>query len=147
MGRRTRYFVLWAACTGVLCAQSHSGDTQVISGREPGNSPGSAQSLAPPAAGSQMTYDNFVERAGALRIGTTRAEIIAALGAPSEEGDSFLQYSLTRLPGFPGLPAPVGVQVFSDARIEMQSGLMRGPIGWGWMDTTGSPSTSAKPRR
>jgi hypothetical protein len=65
--------------------------------------------------------------------------------APTEEGEIFLLYSLIGRPGFPGLPGPVGVQVFPEARIELQAGRMVGPIGWGWTDTTGWAPTSKKP--
>jgi hypothetical protein len=93
-----------------------------------------------------VTYDVFIHRAGDLRAGATRAEVITTLGVPAEQGETFLLYSLIGLPGFPGLPGPVGVQVFPEARIELQAGRMIGSISWSWMDTTGSPPNSQKPK-
>jgi hypothetical protein len=73
----------------------------------------------------------------AIQPGEARAQIVAVLGAPAGEGKTFLDYSLIALPGFPGLPGPVGTQVFPGMRIEMHNGRMVGAIKWDWMNTTG----------
>ena len=146
MTHRTRRFLVCAVGAGLLCGQARSGSVQSNPGRQSDPSPAAVVSLLPTTAPLPVTYDAFVERAGALQSGATRADVIAALGAPTEEGETFLLYSLIGLPGFPGLPGPVGVQVFPEARIELQAGRMVGPISWGWMDTTGSPPPSQKPR-
>ena len=85
----------------------------------------------------KLTYTTFLEHARALVPPATRAEILAVLGAPLTETDASLGYSLLDLPGFPGLPGPVGTQIFPAASISLNHGRMSGPIQWSWFDTTG----------
>ncbi len=84
-----------------------------------------------------LTYDAFISKAWTLKVGATRAEIVAALGRPAKETPDKLSYSLVELQGFPGIPGPVGTQVFPGADIPMKNGRMIDAVKWDWVDTTG----------
>lgn len=90
--------------------------------------------------GTPLRYEDFVARAEALHPGQTRAEIIAALGMPAKEGETFMAYSLT---GLKPMPPPPGTTVYYAAEITLKDGRMVGAVKWAWMDTTGTaPPTS-----
>jgi hypothetical protein len=136
--------VVAVLCAGVLSSQACHGQVQANQGPESRPVPADStrpQALLPSAA----TYGGFIAAARALETGATRADIIAALGVPAEAGETFLRYSLVDLPGFPGIPGPVGTQVFPGVRIELQAGHMARPIEWAWIDTTGSAPPPGPP--
>lgn len=144
MGNAVRRFALYALCTGLLYGPTFSGQGQAVAESEDKTlrSGTSEMSVRPSPAG----YEEFLTRARALHPGMTRAEIIGALGMPAEEGDNFMRYSLVNLAGFPGIPGPVGTQVFPSMRIDLQSGRMVGPIGWASVDSTGmAPQLAPQP--
>jgi hypothetical protein len=89
---------------------------------------------APVMAAEPMTYETFVARAQALHAGQTRAEIVAALGAPTEEKPTYLGYSLT---GLKHMPPPAGTTFYYAAQFDMKDGHMVGTVKWAWMDSTG----------
>jgi hypothetical protein len=87
-------------------------------------------------AAEPLTYETFVARALALHAGQTRAEIVAALGAPSEEKPTYLGYSLV---GLKNMPPPAGTTFYYAAGIDLKNGRMVGTVKWAWADTTGMP--------
>jgi hypothetical protein len=88
----------------------------------------------PGMAAEPMTYETFVAHAQALHAGQTRAEIVAALGKPTEETATYLGYSLA---GLKPMPPPVGATYYYAAQFDMKDGRMVGTVKWAWMDTTG----------
>ncbi len=89
-------------------------------------------------AETNLSYDQFVTRATALKTGTTRNEIVAELGAPDEESPAYVGYSLARFTK----TFPVGTQFYYAAEIDLKDGRMIGAVKWAWMDTTGpAPGT------
>lgn len=131
---RHRRILLYAVCGAVLAALPGSGVAETLP-------------AGPAVTPSPATYDDFLRRAWVLPPGATRAEIVASLGTPAEQGETFLLYSLVDLPGFPGLPGPIGVQVFPEVRIDLNDGRFVAPIVWSWMDTIGSPPVQPKSKR
>jgi hypothetical protein len=89
------------------------------------------------AAQTAMTYQTFTARAQALHVGATHDEIVAALGAPTEEDAGLMEYVLSGLKGFPGIPGPVGTQTFVEAHITMSNGRMTA-LDWASIDSTGT---------
>jgi hypothetical protein len=89
------------------------------------------------AAQTAMTYQAFTARAQTLHPGATHDEIVAALGAPTEEDAGLMEYDLSGLKGFPGIPGPVGTQTFVEAHITMSNGRMTA-IDWASIDSTGT---------
>ena len=85
-------------------------------------------------AAEPMTYETFVARAQALHAGQSRAEIVAALGTPTEEKPTYLGYSLA---GLNHMPPPAGPTFYYAAQFDMKDGRMVGTVKWAWMDTTG----------
>ncbi len=84
-------------------------------------------------AATTLSYREFVTRAQALRAGTTRDAVVAALGKPDEETKAYLGYSLARFTS----SFPVGTQFYYAAEIDLKDGRMIGAVKWAWMDTTG----------
>jgi len=95
---------------------------------------------APAMAAEPMTYETFVARAQALHAGQTRAEIVAQLGAPTEEKPDHLGYSLT---GLKPMPPPAGTTVYYAAQFDMKDGRLVGAVKWAWMDSTGMAAPPA----
>jgi len=83
-----------------------------------------------------LTYQEFTARAHALQVGATHDQIVAALGAPAEEDGTLMEYDLSGLKGFPGIPGPVGTQTFVEAHISLSNGRMTA-IDWASVDSTG----------
>jgi hypothetical protein len=92
-----------------------------------------------------LTYDGFLAHARALAPDTTREEIIAALGPPTDETQMLVRYNLTFLPGYPGMSG--GTQVYPTIAIPLRDGRMSGPIAWGWIDVTGAAPAPARTTR
>jgi hypothetical protein len=120
---------------GVLLAIASHGAAQAPAG------------LVPAVAPARLTYDKLLALARTIQPGATRAEIIATLGTPAEEDPGSMRYILTDLPGFPGMPPPVGVQVFPAFAIPMREQRMSAPIEWSWMDATGMAPSQKRPAR
>jgi len=88
------------------------------------------------AAQPALTYQEFTARAHALQIGATHDQIVAALGPATEEDGTLMEYDLSGLKGFPGIPGPVGTQTLVEAHISMNNGRMTA-IDWASVDSTG----------
>ena len=94
------------------------------------------------AAPTALSYQDFTARAHTLQVGASHDEIVAVLGAPTEEDAGLMEYDLSGLKGFPGIPGPVGTQTFVEAHITMSNGRMTA-IDWAWVDSTG-PAPAAR---
>jgi hypothetical protein len=132
-------------CIGVLCALASPGEAQAPAVPEADRF--KTYPPVPAVATARMTYDSFLALARTLQPGAAREVIIAALGIPAEEDPGLMRYILTDLPGFPGMPPPVGVQVFPAFSIPMREQRMSAPIEWAWMDVIGMPPSQKRPAR
>jgi hypothetical protein len=132
-------------CIGLLCALASPGKAQAPAVPEAGRF--KVYPPVPAVATAPMSYGGFLALARTLQPGAPREEIITTLGRPAEEDAGSMRYILTDLPGFPGMPPPVGVQVFPAFSIPMREQRMSRPIEWAWMDAIGMPPSQKRPAR
>ena len=92
--------------------------------------------LTAASAQPALTYQDFTARARALQPGATHDQIVAALGPASEEDATLMEYDLSGLKGFPGIPGPAGTQTIVEAHIMMSNGRMTS-IDFASIDSTG----------
>src|SRR5689334_12563036 len=74
------------------------------------------------AAQTALTYQDLTSRAHELQPGATHDQIVAALGPATEEDATLMEYDLTGLKGFPGIPGPPNTETFVELHITMNGG-------------------------
>lgn len=84
-----------------------------------------------------ITYNEFIDFIDAIVEGDDQANVREKLGDPTLVSGSDWIYKTEKLVGYPGVPSPVGITVFTEFILEFEKNKVK-RIFRGWFDATGS---------
>lgn len=84
-----------------------------------------------------ITYNEFIDFIDSIVEGDDQENVRAKLGDPTLVSGSDWIYKTENLKGYPGVPSPVAVTVFTEFILEFEKEEVK-RITRGWFDATGS---------